>query len=204
MNAPSLLFGAAAGSALMFMLDPNGGGRRRALVRDQMARATRKTRDGLDATARDLANRTGGIVAAARGRWSDEPVEDGTLVERVRATLGHVCSHPRAVDVYAHDAEVTLRGPVLSSEVDRVLAAAAAARGVTAVHNELDVHESADGIPSLQGVGRIGEPPLDILQHNWAPSTRALVSAGLLATGVWMAMTAARGSHEEGYEYPVM
>jgi hypothetical protein len=204
MNTTNLLIGAATGSALMFMLDPSGGGRRRALVRDKVTRVTRKTRDGFDATARDIANRTAGISAATRGRWSAEPVSDVTLVERVRAKLGRVCSHPRAIDVQAHDGEVTLCGPVLSSEMERMLATVAAVRGVSAVNNELEAYETADGVPSLQGDGRIAGPSLDILQNNWAPATRAMVSAGLLAAGVWMAVAATNASRRPEYYHGAM
>jgi hypothetical protein len=196
MNTKSILVGAAAGSALTFLLDPNGGGRRRALVRDQMVRATRKTREGLDATARDLANRAAGINAATRARWSNERVDDRTLVDRVRAKLGRGCSHPRAIDVEARSGELTLRGPVLSSEMADILAMARSMRGVMAVHNALEPHQTAEGIPALQGTGRLAEPSLDVLQHHWAPATRALVAAGVVATGVWMAVSATRASHE--------
>ena len=100
MDTRSVLIGTATGSALMFMLGPHGGGRRRALVRDQMVRASRQTRDGLDATARDPAHRATGIAAATRSRWTDEPASDETLIERVRAKLGRASSHPRAIDVH--------------------------------------------------------------------------------------------------------
>jgi BON domain len=191
MNARSMLVGAATGSALMFILDPDRGRRRRALVRDKMTRASRKTRDGLDAAARDIANRASGIAAEARGRWSGAPADDATIVERVRATLGRYCSHPRAIDVFVRDGCVTLRGPVLAAEVPDILAAVALVRDVTDVANELEPHETAD-VPSLQGAGRIPGSSIDILQNNWAPATRALVGTGLLAAGVWMAMRAAR------------
>ena len=204
MNTRSVLIGAAAGSALMFMLDPNGGRRRRALVRDQVTRASRKTRDGLDATARDLANRATGIAAATRGRWSGDGASDdaSVLEERVRAKLGRACSHPRALEVDARDGEITVRGPILSSEVDDVLATAASVRGVRAVHNELEAHETAAGIPSLQGRGRIPGSSLDILQRNWAPATRAVVTAGLVATGVLVAVSAARASGDSADRRP--
>ena len=194
MDTRSLMLGAAAGTALMFMLDPDRGGRRRALVRDQAVRATRKTRDGLDATVRDIRNRAGGVTAAVRGRWAGDAVSDETLVERVRAKLGRVCSHPHAIDVDANNGEVTLCGSALASEVPGILTTAATIRGVESVHNELESYESAEGIPSLQGEGRLAGPSLDILQSNWAPATRALVSAGLLATGVWMVVHAARSN----------
>lgn len=204
MNARSLLVGAAMGSAAMFILDPNGGRRRRALMRDKMTLATHRTREALDATSRDLANRATGIAAVARGRWSDEPVSGARLVERVRARLGRVCSHPHAIDVEVHGGNIVLRGPVLSSEANDIVAAAAAVRGVSNVTNELQSHESAEGIPSLQGAGRVGGPSLDILQDNWAPATRAVVSAGLLATGVWMALTAKRSWQPPDYRHAVM
>jgi hypothetical protein len=195
MNARSLFIGAAAGSALMFILDPNGGGRRRALVRDKAIRATRKTRDGLDAAARDIGNRAGGIAAATRGRWSGDPVSDETLAARVRAKLGRVCSHAHAVHVDVRDGQVTLRGPVLASELAAVIGTAEAVRGVRGVDSELQSHDRADGIPALQGEGRRAGPSLDLFQSNWAPATWAVVSAGALA-GAWMASQALRPSHD--------
>src|SRR5438093_13094431 len=86
-----MLMGVGIGAALLFIADPRGGRRRRALARDQFVRASRKTRDALDATARDVANRTSGIVAAARGRWADDDVDSRRLIERVRAKLGRAC-----------------------------------------------------------------------------------------------------------------
>lgn len=196
MNTRSLLIGAAAGSALTFMLDPNGGGRRRALVRDQAIRATRKTRDGLDATARDIANRAGGIAAATQGRWSGDQVSDDTLIARVRAKLGRVCSHAHAIQVDAQDGHVTLRGPVLASELPAVISAAEAVRGVVGVHSELESHDTGDGIPALQGQGRRAGPSLDLLQSNWAPATWAIVSAAALV-GVWIASHALHPSEDD-------
>jgi len=39
------------------------------------------------------------------------------LPEPVCATLGRLCSHPRALDVDVRDGEVTLRGPILAADV---------------------------------------------------------------------------------------
>jgi hypothetical protein len=196
MNTRDVLIGAGIGAAAIFMLDPTGGGRRRALVRDKIVRAGRLTRDGLDATARDMGNRARGVAAATRGRLWNGEVSDDTLVERVRAKLGRASTHPRAIDVLANDGVVTLRGPILASEVDDVLAITRSVRGVEDVINYLQAHESALGIPSLQGEGRTGGPSLDILQSNWAPATRALVGAGVVATGVCLAAFARRASHQ--------
>jgi hypothetical protein len=196
MNTRDVLAGAGIGAALTFMLDPSAGGRRRALVRDKAVKATRLTRDGLDATARDITNRTRGIVAATRGRFSSESVDDARVLDRVRAQLGRVCSHPRAIDVEVANCEVTLRGDILASEVDDVIASAAAVRGVRNVISELDAHENAAGVPALQGEGRIAGPRLDILQSNWAPATKALVGVAAVATGLCLVGYARRNNGE--------
>ena len=76
-------------------------------------------------------------------------------------------------------------GPILSSEANGVMAATAGVRGVQGVVDELERHETAAGIPSLQGEGRVAQPALDILQRRWSPATRTLVGAGALAIGAW-------------------
>ena len=118
MKTTDLLIGAALGASLAFIFDPQSGRRRRAIVRDRMARAVR------------------------RGE-----VDDATLVERLRERLGRVCSHPLAIDVEAEDGDVTLRGVLLSSEINGVLGSMAAVRGVRNLLNELEPHDSADSIP---------------------------------------------------------
>ena len=197
MHTRELLAGAGLGALAMFLLDPDRGGRRRALVRDKAVLTTRKTRDGVDAAARDVMNRTRGIAAATRGRLAREAVSDDTLVERVRARLGRACSHPRAIDVYAVDGEVTLTGPILAAEVEDVMATVAAVRGVTGIVNALDAHETSEGVSALQGDGRRAGPALDILQRRWAPGTRALVGAGVAAAGLAGAAYARRRSHHD-------
>jgi BON domain len=183
-----VLMGAGLGAALAFIADPRGGRRRRAIVRDRFVRASRTTRHAFDATARDIANRTSGIVAAARSRWEDESVDDRRLLERVRAKLGRVSSHPHAIDVDVVHGNVTLRGPILAREVDDVLAAAGGVRGVVSVTNALTPHQSADGVPALQGEGSVAGSSFDILQRNWAPATQMLVTAaGLVAASVCIA-----------------
>ena len=66
MDKLSLASGICVGVGAMFLLDPDRGRRRRALVRDKMKRAANKTSDALDATARDLRHRTVGLAAEAR------------------------------------------------------------------------------------------------------------------------------------------
>lgn len=193
MRTKEMLLGLGIGAFAAFMADPRTGRRRRALVRDQLVRTSRKTRQALDATARDLANRTAGIVAVARGYRADERIDDRRLLERVRTSLGRACSHARAIDVDVLDGRVVLRGSVLASELDRVLSTVRAVRGVQSVAHALDAHETSDGIPALQGEGRLAEFPLDVLQRTWAPATQALVAAaGMAAAGLCIAAYARR------------
>lgn len=183
MDNRTLLAGAGVGAALAFALDPDSGGRRRALMRDKLVRGSRMTGRAIGQTACDLTNRARGIVAATRGRTEAEQVDEHTLVERVRAKLGRACSHPRAIDVEARGGEVTLRGAILARELDDVLAAVGAVRGVTAVMDELKPHESSQGLPSLQGSGRVPGSTFDLLQRRWSPATRALVGLAAVAAG---------------------
>ena len=151
MDRNSFLAGVAAGAALTFILDPSSGRRRRALVRDQFARAGHKTRDAADAAAKDLSNRAQGVMAETRSMLRSEHIEPYRLVERVRATLGRATSHPGAIDVFAADGgAVILEGPILTAEADRVISAAYSVPGVGRVIDHLERHETSDGVPSLQ------------------------------------------------------
>ena len=146
-----LLTGASLGAAIMYILDPDRGNRRRALARDKLVAAGNKTSMYAGKLSRDLGNRAQGLVAETRARFRTEQVPDDTLVARVKAELGRHAVHHRALAVTANGGRVTLRGPALAGEVDELISAVASVRGVSGVENRLDVHERADGISSLQG-----------------------------------------------------
>ena len=181
MDTRSLLSGIAIGAAAALVFDPGRGGRRRALVRDKMARAGRATGEIVDTTMRDLANRTRGFVFETRGWLSEGVVDDARLLKRVRARLGRATSHPRAIDVAVQEGQVILRGPILAAEVQDLLSTVARVRGVQSVLNELDAHDSAEHVPALQGGTRRVGHRFDLMQRNWAPATRALAGAAALA-----------------------
>ena len=145
------LGGAAVGAGVMYMLDPDRGNRRRALCRDQFVRAGNKTSTYAGKLSRDLRNRAQGLVAETRARFRHEEVSDDVLVSRVKAELGRHAVHHRALEITADGGRVTLRGPALAGEVDELLGAVKSVRGVNAVEDRLEVHETAAGISSLQG-----------------------------------------------------
>ena len=68
MNRNACFFlGFSMGAAVMYVFDPSGGRRRRALARDKFTHLTHATADTIDATARHWSNRAAGAVAEARG-----------------------------------------------------------------------------------------------------------------------------------------
>jgi uncharacterized membrane protein len=182
-----LLTGVVMGASAMFLLDPDRGARRRALLRDRGVHAGHKLGDGLAATARDARNRTRGTAAALRARFrTDEPGED-VLHDRVRSAIGRVVSHPGAIAVVVTGDRITLTGHVLADEVDRLVQTVAQVRGVSEVRNELEIYPSAAGVPSLQGPGRPRGIGPDFQQETWAPATRlvfGIAGGALLAQGI--------------------
>lgn len=180
--------GIGTGAALMYLMDPDRGKRRRAMVRDQAVHAFHQAEDAVETTARDLRNRAQGVVAEARAKLQADDASESVLIARVRSELGRVCSHPSAISAAASAGVITLSGDVLASEVERIFDAVKGVRGVERVENDLQTHSSADGVPALQGGrSRPGER-FELLQENWSPATRLL--AGLAGGGA--ALYAAR------------
>jgi uncharacterized membrane protein len=188
--------GILAGAGLMYLMDPDRGARRRALVRDQAVRARHRLAEGAEATGRDLRNRARGTAAELRSRLRPETPDDEILHERVRSALGRVVSHPGAVEVSVADGRVTLGGQVLAQEVDDLLRTVRDVRGVSEVRDELTVSSSPESMPSLQG-GRRREPRPELAQDDWAPATR--VAAGTMGGAVVY-----RGLRTEGIVGPLL
>lgn len=175
----ALLFGTGLGlgTAAMFLLDPDRGKRRRALVRDKFALATRKTGECMEVTARDLSNRTRGTIAAIQSRFSSEQPDDSVLVDRVRSKIGRIVSHPAAIHVTAENGNVTLSGPILAHEVPHLLSSVKWIHGVNDINNNLEVHEAADNHPALQGGRERQGNRFEFLQDNWSPTARLIAGA---------------------------
>jgi hypothetical protein len=91
--------GLLAGLGLAFILDPDRGSRRRALLRDKATHTGRKLAEGVEATTRDLRNRAQGAAAEVRSRLRSEDAGDEILQERVRSAIGRVVSQPNSITV---------------------------------------------------------------------------------------------------------
>lgn len=193
MNNPvKLLSGMSLGAALMYLLDPDKGERRRAVLRDKLVHYSHETGDAADVTARDLSNRVRGLVAEIGNLFELADVPDEILEARVRERLGFLVSHPGSIEVTAHQGHVTLGGPILAHEVDQLISAVSRMRGVSRVENRLEAHERPDDVPGLQGQPgpRLGGKP-ELLQTYWSPTARLL--AGAAGGGLALYGAARRG-----------
>src|SRR5512143_749236 len=130
--------GVGVGAGLLWSLNP----RRRARARDRAVHLVHEMGDAVDTTRRDVAHRAGGLVAEARSALRREAVTDDVLVARVRSHMGRVVSHPRAIEVAAHDGRVTLSGPILAHELRPLMRCVWRVHGVRDVENRLESFRS--------------------------------------------------------------
>jgi hypothetical protein len=183
MNNQGLFVGGLGlGAGLMFLLDPDRGAKRRALITDQCAHAAHKVPEALGATLRDGRNRAQGLIAQASSLLSASEVSDEVLVQRVRSKLGRIVSHPHAVKVESQDGRVKLTGPILADEVDDLIGCTSAMSGVTEVINELEIHQEPGNVPALQGGNARSGNRSEFMQENWSPTAR--VCAGATGAGL--------------------
>lgn len=181
----NLLMGASLGALVMWLLDDRHGRRQVALVRDQATRLARAGRQLADIGSRDLVNRATGVVSRLSHVMPEADPLDDVLVDRVRARLGRLVSHPRAIHVAAEGGRVILSGPIIKAEVRQVVRGVETVRGVREVEDRLEPHTTDDGLPALQGgKGRPVPPQAEFMQQSWAPGPRLLaVAAGTALAG---------------------
>jgi hypothetical protein len=168
--------GAGLGAGLMYVLDPDRGHRRRAMLRDRARHAAVATRDTLDKKARDVRNRARGLVAEAEAALRHEPVSDDVLEERVRSQVGRAVSRPGDVEVLAREGRVTLRGVARAGEAERLLRRVAGVRGVREVESQLNVRGQHGGRENggANGEGEAG----DARRSSSLPSRLLATAAG--------------------------
>lgn len=174
--------GAGLGAGLMYLLDPQGGRRRRALARDKTVSALKTGGNAALKTGKDLGNRTKGLVHDAGSLLHrGGEVDDQVLCDRVRSKLGRIASHPADIEVTALEGRVKLLGSVPVSEADKLLATVAKVKGVKDVDCQLQFLESDDASLQLhQGNGSSRSR----LARAWKPATLILAGTGGAALAV--------------------
>jgi uncharacterized membrane protein len=168
--------GMAAGAAMTWFFDPVSGHRRRIRAADKLRRLALRAGDAAEMTARDVANRIEGLRARTQALFEDEGrVPDHVIEDRVRARLGRVVTHPRAIQVESDLGIVTLSGPIPLDEVEGLLRNVATTRGVCGVENRLEPH-TIRNLPALQG-GERRRINRTRAAERWSPATRLVAGA---------------------------
>jgi hypothetical protein len=176
------LTGAGLGAAAMYLMDPSRGRRRRARLGEAASHISHRTQAIAGLTARDMRHRLSGAAARTLDRLIEEETPaDDVLVERVRARVGRLVSHPGAIDVVAAAGTVTLTGPVFAAEVDQLIQGVAAVPGVTTVENKLEPHRDAAHVSALQGPGPRTVPSPSAPWLRWTPTARLVAAMAGLA-----------------------
>ena len=138
MNSVARLVAAfTAGAAIMYCLDPVAGRRRRALMRDRGVSLGHDAEHFARAKSKRAVDRAQGVVARVRAGLYDAPVDDGQLQGRVRTRLGRLVRHPGEVNVDVHEGRVVLRGQASEQEIEEMMSALAAMRGVSDIDNRV-------------------------------------------------------------------
>lgn len=147
-SALSMLGAVGIGASTMYWLDPIAGRRRRARLGQKAVRGAHDLGGGAARATRDIAHRSEGALARAAASFQPRVAPDEIIVERIRARLGRVSSHPHAVEVSCRDGVVELRGPVARSELRRIISTVGAVRGVRQLHSALEPHDQPVGLRS--------------------------------------------------------
>ena len=153
LKAAGFVAAAGAGIGLMYLLDPNRGNARRALLRDKTVRFAREGSAVIEKRMKDLENRVEGVFAELRHQFECEtPVNDSKLEARIHTKLGRVASNPRTIRIMALSGNVIAGGFAPEVEVAEILKAIAKVPGVKFVESRF-VPEVAP--PSKAPVGVI-------------------------------------------------
>jgi uncharacterized membrane protein len=176
--------GVSAGAALMYILDPNSGRRRRSKIQGQIWRAYRQQKTIMKKGARDLEHRVEGAVSRVQHVLFEECVPDVVLVERVRAAMGHCMTHPKRIQVQAQEGRITLSGKVLAKEEHELLERLHHVRGVREVENGLRPYSGAEIDENEGGSGSLVSRWV-LMRESWSPAVRLLVNSSALGLSLY-------------------
>ncbi|MER3420813.1 MAG: hypothetical protein C4290_09955 [Chloroflexota bacterium] len=146
-----VLLGAVTGAALMYLLDPQEGRRRRALARDKAGHYARRAGVIARRMSRNLEGRLRGLLHALEKRlpwYEPEPVpeDDQFIKDRVQSELGRYRDLPlHAVNFDCTDGIVRIRGTVPDMDSARRLVERTAA--VEGVRAAVSLMRLPDGTP---------------------------------------------------------
>ena len=73
---------------------------------------------------------------------TQDPVADEILEERVREEFHREIRHAKSIEIQVHNGVVTVRGPILVDEVDKLISCIEAVPGVLRVEDHLQAHQT--------------------------------------------------------------
>lgn len=147
-----LAAGAGLGAAVMALLDPARGARRRAFIGQKFTRGFHVAGREAWKQAKNSRNHVVGAVAEQIARARDRSsIDDQVLEERVKAQIGHVLSHHR-IQVTARNGHVMISGEVLPGERRKLEDRLRVTRGVRRCTLNIREHDFGAQVPHMQGV----------------------------------------------------
>ena len=114
--------GAGLGAGLMYVLDPDKGGRRRASARHQALRALKEGRKAASKGSRKLGKQARGLIAEAGSKLRQGAV-DNQMLSQVGLVAGQVLSNVRAIKRASKRAEAHERWPRRRNAIGAALGA---------------------------------------------------------------------------------
>jgi len=92
------------------------------------------------------------LYAAATERRNNFKLNSNQeLSRKIRSAIRNLIANPGSITVRSRDGVVSLSGPIFKSEVIRLIERVRSIPGVKEIENRLEIHESAEGVPGLQG-----------------------------------------------------
>ena len=142
----NLIAAAATGIVFGYYLDPRAGRSRRIRLRDRLKKIIKNVLRHEQLAFKDLEHRAqGGLCAIRNGLRERTGVDESVLHDRIRAVLGHYCSHPHGIKVQVTQGKVMLSGELPQGEATALLTAVRRVRGVSGVLDYLIRHEDLAG-----------------------------------------------------------
>ena len=147
----SLIEGLSIGALAMYFYDPQRGNSRRAMVKDKLDAVYNSKLEAKNIMVKDTVNRVKGLACKTKARLSFKSPDDEKLLERIRASIGHVVSHPGALSILVESGKVRVSGPILASESEMLVDAIWSVDGVAMIEHRLNTYDSPDHVSALQG-----------------------------------------------------
>lgn len=119
---PDFLLGILSGVIAEYYFDQRSGARRRSILRDKILHWGRRSMSRFARQSRYLANRAyGKTIEYTNGRLAvADSVDDVVLVERIRAKVGRILSHPKMIRFDSQAGRIRISGYALTHEVPKL------------------------------------------------------------------------------------